>query len=138
MRTGITLLGGVGVLGGVLALAVSVALAVLGTGPAQLRGIALAAGVAGSGSIAGWIVARWGRGKNAGLAVAGSLGATLVRLFPVLIALGWIMSREEGAGGVRADVLLVVFYLLLLATDIVLNMIGGSETPPSRSGTLPN
>ena len=130
--------GGVAVLLGVLAAAVGGAIAILGASPPQIRAIALAAGVAGGGAIAGWLVARWGRGKAAGLAVAGGLAATLMRLFPVLVALGWVVSRNEGVGEGRADILLVFFYLALLATDVLLNIIGGAETRPSRSGTTPN
>lgn len=138
MRTRVSPVAGAAVFVGVLAVSVGVSVALLGTGPAQLRAVAMAAGVTGAGSLAGWFVARWGRGKSAGLAVASGLGATLVRLFPVLIALGWLVSREEGMGPGRPDLLLVIFYLLMLATDVLLNMIEGPESPLGRRGTTSN
>jgi hypothetical protein len=98
----------------------------------------MAAAVAGGGGIAGWCLARQGRGRAPGLAVAGGLGATFVRLMPMLVALGWVMSRPEGVGPERADLLLVFFYLLMLATDILLNMMGGPEPPPDRRPTTSN
>ena len=99
---------------GVLAAAVGGAIAILGASPPQIRAIALAAGV------------------------AGGLAATLMRLFPVLVALGWVVSRNEGVGEGRADILLVFFYLALLATDVLLSIIGGAETRQSRRRTTPN
>lgn len=138
MRTTVSRAAGAGILLAVLAVAAIGAIAMLGAGPAQLRAVALAAAVAGGGAVAGWLVAGWGWGKSAGTAVAGGLGATLVRLFPVLVALGWLMSREEGMAPGRPDLLLVFFYLLLLATDVLLNMIGGRETLPDRGNARPN
>ena len=138
MRNRVSSRAGAAIFLGVLAGAAGGAVALLGTGPAQLRAVAMAAVVAGVAALAGWFVARWGRGKSAGLAVAGGLGATLVRLFPVLIALGWLVSREEGMGPGRPDLLLVIFYLLMLATDVLLNMIGAPETMPARGGATPN
>jgi hypothetical protein len=38
----------------------------------------------------------------------------------------------------RPDLLLVIFYLLMLATDVLLNMIGAPETTPARGGATPN
>ncbi len=137
-RSGLSTLGGATVLLGVLAACVAAAVAVLGREPWQIRAIALTAAVTGTGAIGGWLAARLGRGKAPGLAVAGGLGATLVRLFPVLIALGWVTSREEGMGADRAGELLVFFYLLLLACDVVLNMIGTSRTRPGRSSMTEN
>ncbi len=138
IRTGISTAAGVAVLLGVLAAGVAVAVAVLGADAAQLRAIAFAAGMAGLAAVAGWCMGRWGRGRAAGLAVAGGLAATLVRLLPVLVALGWILTHREGVGAGRADMLLVVFYLVLLATDVLLNMMGGHEPPLDRRGTTSN
>ncbi len=138
IRTGISTAAGVAVLLGVLAAAVAAAVVNLGADSVQLRAIAFAAGMAGLAAVSGWCMGRWGRGRPAGLAVAGGLAATLVRLLPVLAALGWILTHREGVGAGRADMLLVIFYLVLLATDVLLNIFGGPEPPRDRGGTTSN
>ena len=101
-------------------------------GPEWLRAVALVAGVCGASSLGGWFVARLGAG-GAALAVSGSLGGIVLRL--ALLLLGWLSVdpatapgagrlREAGAGG-----LLVVFYLTLLATDILLHIMWGPTGP---------
>jgi hypothetical protein len=134
----ITTATGAGVFLGVLAAGAAAAAAVIGISPADIRAIGLAAGVTGGAAVAGWAAARWGRGRDAGLAVAGGLGATVVRLLPVLVVLGWIVSREEGMDRDRAGALLVVFYLLMLATDILLNMMNTAKSSSGPGGTPPN
>jgi len=104
-----------------------------------LRAVAVVAGVCGASSLGGWFVARLGAG-GAALAVSGSLGGIVLRLVLPLILLGWLTVdpatapgagrlREAGAGG-----LLVVFYLTLLATDILLHIMWGPKGPllPAR------
>ena len=99
-------------------------------GPEWLRAVVLVAGVCGVSSLGGWFVARLGAGGPA-LAVSGSLGGIALRLVLPLLLLGWLSVdpaadpaagrlREAGAGG-----LLVVFYLTLLATDILLHIMWG-------------
>jgi len=109
-----------------LAAAVTVAVAVslrwAGDDPLRRQSVMLAASTTAFGSLVGWLVARWGRNRNAGTAVAAGLGATLLRIAPPLAALAWLGGpgrplRDAGAGGV-----LVAFYLLLLAVDIVLHI----------------
>ena len=108
-------------------------------GPEWLRAVAVVAGVCGASSLGGWFVARLGAG-GAALAVSGSLGGIVLRLVLPLILLGWLTVdpatapgagrlREAGAGG-----LLVVFYLTLLATDILLHIMWGPKGPllPAR------
>lgn len=103
-------------------------------GPEWLRAVALVAGVSGVSSLGGWFVARLGAGGPA-LAVSGSLGGIALRLVLPLLLLGWLSVdpttapaagrlREAGAGG-----LLVVFYLTLLATDILLHIMWGPTGP---------
>ena len=58
MRTRVSPVAGAAVFVGVLAVSVGVSVALLGTGPGQLRAVAMAAGVTGAGSLAGWFVAR--------------------------------------------------------------------------------
>ena len=116
----ITLAGAV-VLLATLAAAAAVALALLGVEASHLRAIAFAGAVAGGGAVAGWIVARQGRGGPAGLAVAGGLAATLVRMVPLLVALAWLVGRDQPSWEGLAAGLLVVFHGVLLLTDIGLN-----------------
>jgi len=124
-RQGITTAFGAAVLLVVLAVVVGITLAGGGDDPARRRAVALAASVAGGGALAGWFASRLSRGKAAATAMAGGLGATLLRLGPMLAALGWITSqggelKDAGAGG-----LLVAFYLPLLAADILLTLLAG-------------
>lgn len=138
MRGRVSTVGGAAILVGVVAVGVVGAVLVQGTAPAELAAIFWAAAVAGGAAVAGWCVARLGHGRAAGLAVAGGLGATLVRLLPVLAALGWITSREQGTGADRSGALLVIFYLVLLATDVLLNMIGGGNPDSARRSKTMN
>jgi hypothetical protein len=112
---------GVAVLLAVLAVAVAGCLAVLGIDADHVRAVAFAAVVAGGGAVTGWIVARQGRGGPAAVAVAGGLAATLVRLLPLLVALAWLIGRDQSSWEGAAGGLLVAFHLVLLLTDMVLN-----------------
>jgi hypothetical protein len=112
---------GVGVLLAVLAAAVATCLVLLGSDADQRRAVGFAAAVAGGGAVAGWIVARQGRGGPAAVAVAGGLAATLVRMLPLLIALAWLVGRDQASWEATAGGLLVAFHLVLLGADMVLN-----------------
>jgi hypothetical protein len=129
---------GAGILLAVLALVSAAAIAHGGPtrlgGAAWLRAVAIVAGVCGVSSLGGWFVARLGAGGPA-LAVSGSLGGIALRLVLPLFLLGWLSAdpaaipaagrlRAAGAGG-----LLVVFYLTLLATDILLHIMWGPKGP---------
>ena len=129
---------GAGILLAVLAVVSAAALAHGGPtrlgGPAWHRAVAIVAGVCGVSSLGGWFVARLGAGGPA-LAVSGSLGGIALRLVLPLFLLGWLSAdpaaipaagrlRAAGAGG-----LLVVFYLTLLATDILLHIMWGPKGP---------
>lgn len=113
---------GVVLLAAAFTVAVAVALRWAGDDPLRRQSVMLAASTTACGSLVGWLVARWGRDRNAGTAVAAGLGATLLRIAPPLAALAWLGGpgrplRDAGAGSV-----LVAFYLLLLAVDIVLHI----------------
>lgn len=108
-------------------------------GPEWLRAVSLVAGVCGASSLGGWFVARLGAGGPA-LAVSHSLGGIVLRLVVPLLLLGWLSvdpATAPGAGRLRdagAGGLLVVFYLTLLATDILLHIMWGPQGPliPAR------
>ena len=115
-----TLLGGA-VLAAVLGTAVAVALA-LGAGrPRWPEAVAFAAGVSVVGGLGGWLAARLPP-ANPALAVAAALGSTALRTLPALAGLAWLAGRGAPLREAGADGLLVGFYLLLLATAILLHI----------------
>lgn len=141
------MVGGVAALLVVLAIAAGTCCAVLGSDPVHLRAIAFAAAVAGGAAVAGWIAGRQGRGGPAGVAVAGGLAATLVRMMPLLVALAWLTGRGDLPWAREAGGLLVVFHLALLAADIGLNALadrrrawapGPAKTRPPASADSAN
>lgn len=89
--------------------------------PLRMRAVAVAAVASGAGAFGGWCASRWGRGRTPAQAVSAGLAATVARLAPTLTALAWVTNRPDlrrsGAGG-----LLVIFYLALLATDLLLHI----------------
>ena len=112
----------------VVAIIATVALTTGDRRPGRVQAITLAAGICLTGSLGGWLVGRLGPTDPA-RNVATQLAAVCLRFFPALAALGWLQSaggrlRESGAAE-----WLLVFYLSLLATDILLHMIG------ARSGS---
>lgn len=132
-ETGKTVGGAVSI-AAVLATATGFALWQAGHQPARRQAVALAAAAVGSGALAGWFVGRASRGRPAATAVAGSLGVTVVRLTPPLVTLAWITTSEGSAlRAAGAGEWIVVFYLLLLATDVLLTIIGGQK-PRSPGG----
>lgn len=78
------------------------------------------------GAVAAWIVSRRRAGGPAG-AMVSSLGAMLLRIIPPLVGLGSIAAAGRPADSTAAGGLLVVFYLSLLAIDILLHMMGISR-----------
>ncbi len=109
----------------VVAGAAAVALWQGGEDPIRRQAVALAAATAGVGGLAGWFVGRWSRGRPAATAVAGSLGAILVRMVPPLVALAWLTTSGGALRAAGAAGLVVAFYLAVLATDVLATMIGG-------------
>lgn len=117
---------GVMLLGGVLASAVMVALMLDHGHPAWRNAVILAAAVTGVSSVGGWLASR-NRTTTPGGGVATALAGTALRILLPLAALGWLTSRggpllEAGCAG-----LIVAFYLALLATTILLHMMGTPE-----------
>lgn len=120
---------GAALLMGVIATGVAVSLRWAGDDPMRRMAVMVAATSAGCGSLVGWLVARWGRGRGAPTAVGAGLGAVLLRIAPPLAVLAWLGGpgrelRDAGAAG-----LLVSFYLALLTVDIVLHVAAGPDRP---------
>jgi len=100
--------------------------------PGRPQDVAFAAAVCLPGSLAAWAVARMPTTLPA-RAVAASLGATVLRIIPPLAGLAWLSLDPRGSLTRERGGLLVVFYLVLLATDILLHMMGSlaSHRPPA-------
>ena len=107
----------------VQAAAAAAALAVGNGRPRWAEAVAFAAGICLVGSIGGWLLARK-PARDPALAVAGGLAAAALRLFLPLAALVWLQGRGAGLRDAGAGGMLVVFYLTLLATDILLHIMG--------------
>ena len=121
-----TTLTGSGVLLFVLGTAVLVALAMGDGRPHWNEAVGFSAGVCGLSSLGGWLVNRVFSANPAG-AVSGALAAVMVRsLFP-LAALAWLTVQGGTLRDANASGLLTAFYLLLLAIDILLHIMFGSE-----------
>ncbi len=119
---------GTAVLAAVLAGAAGLAVATAGATPRAGEAIAFAAMICLAGGVGGWVVARWPTG-NPALGVAKGLGAVALRIFLPLAALGWLQAGDSGLREAGADRFLLVFYLALLATDILLHLYGGQRPP---------
>lgn len=131
MRDSRGTLAGIGLFVVVLGVAAAVSLAGSEQDPARWQAVALAAAASGAGAIGGWLASRWSRGQPAGQAVAGSLGATLVRITPPLVALAWSTTSGGKLAAAGAPGLIVAFYLTGLATQFFLTIIG-TRKPGSR------
>ncbi len=129
---------GIAVLGGVLATVTAIAMTFAGDDPLRRQAIVFAAAVSGSAALAGWCVNRWSRGKGPGTAMAGGLGATLMRLAPMLAALVWLSTQEGGIRAAGAAGWLVAFYLPLLAVDIALTFLTGPRGRPNGGANTAN
>lgn len=126
---------GAAILAAVLAAACVLALAVGGDRPRWVEAVFFATAIAGMGAIGGWLVARR-PAANPAAAVATALGATVLRIIPPLAGLAWLADRgtplrEAGAGG-----LLIGFYLVLLATGILLHIMVAPD-PAARPTDYP-
>lgn len=99
-------------------------------GPLLLRAVGIASAVTGTGSLAGWLVARFSRTRSPGVMASGGLAATTLRLLPPLVALGWISALEPELAKAGAGGLLVGFYLTMLVVAILLHVL---ETREGRS-----
>lgn len=133
---GFTLVG-TAVLVAVVAAATGIAIAAGNGTPRQTEAVVFAAAVCLVGGVGGWIVARWPTGKPA-LGVAKGLGAVTLRIFLPLAALGWLQGAGSGLREAGGDRFVLVFYLAILATDILLHIIGGSRLRGNRRKKSPD
>ena len=109
-----------------MAILASMAVAALAAGDGNQswrRAIAFSTAVCGSGALAGWLIARLPY-RSPVMGVAGGLGAVLARIAVPLGGLAWLQGGGSHFCGPGADRLLAVFYLALLATDVILHIIG--------------
>jgi len=99
--------------------------------PDRAEAVGFAAAVCLGGGVAGWAAAQW-RGVTPAARVSAALAVVALRIFPALAALGWLQTpaglrlREAGAGG-----MLLVFYLAVLAADVILNIMGSRGSGPT-------
>lgn len=109
----------------VLAGGVAIAWAMAQGDSARHRAILFAAAVSGVAALSGWFVSHTGQNRGPASLVVGGLGGTLVRLLPMIAALGWVSTQEGGLRDAGAAGYLVAFYLVLLLTDIALTILTG-------------
>ncbi len=117
---------GTAILATVLLGATGAAIATAGDTPRAAEAIAFAATICLVGGIGGWVVARW-PSRNPALGVAKGLAAVTLRIFLPLMALGWLQTGGTGLRAAGADRYVLIFYLALLATDILLHIMGDRE-----------
>jgi hypothetical protein len=128
---------GTAVLAAVLAGAAGLAIATGGETPRVGEAIAFAAMICLAGGVGGWVVARWPT-TNPALGVAKGLGAVTLRIFLPLAALGWLQAGGSGLRDAGADRFVLIFYLALLATDILLHIMGDRELRGIRGKNSPD
>jgi hypothetical protein len=73
-----------------------------------------------------------------GLAVAAGLGGIALRLAPPLVMLAWLRGGGGAIAPAGIDRILLGLYLLLLATDIVLTIMGRPGSVAGRGGSRAN
>lgn len=117
---------GAGVLLGVLAAATTAALLLGPDRPHWPAAVGFAAAVTGVATLGGWFVGRR-RASSPGGGVAAALGGTAFRLLLPLAALGWLATGAPALAEAGGQALLVAFYLPLLATTIILTIMGRAE-----------
>lgn len=111
-----------------LAILAAAAVAIL-WGPAEpghRRAVVFAATVCLMGTVAAGLAGRWPATSPSGRVTA-SLAATALRIFPALIALGWLQAGGEDLRASHGGELLVAFYLVALAVDLVRTIMGATE-----------
>jgi hypothetical protein len=128
---------GTAVLAAVLAGTSGLAIATRGKTPRTSEAIAFAATICLAGGVGGWVVARWPT-VNPALGVAKGLGAVTLRIFLPLAALGWLQTGGSGLREAGADRFVLIFYLALLATDILLHIMGDRELRGIRGKNSPD
>jgi hypothetical protein len=114
---------GAAILVAVLAACVALGLASGDGRPGRTLAIGFAASVSLVGSLGGWLAGRASPADPA-RGVALGLAAVGLRIFPALAGLAWLRSAGARLREAGAAEWLLVFYLALLATDILLHIIG--------------
>lgn len=118
-----------------LAAAAGIALAAGPGGPQRGAAVTFAAGVCLVAVAGAWCAASR-PGVTPAARTAAAMGAVCLRIFPALAALGWLQTRGESLREGGAGELLVVFYLVVLAVDLILNIVGsrrGAANPGSKT-----
>lgn len=128
---------GAAILVAVLASATAVAWWLRGPEPGGPQAIGFAAAVCLTGGLGGWLLARQPQ-RTPAAAVAGGLAAITVRIMLPLATLAWLQVTDGPLTGAGAATLVLVFYLVMLATDIVLHVTAGRVTRAARGGERPN
>ncbi len=119
---------GMAVLLGTAAGVAAVALAVGPDRPGWRSAIAFAAACCLPGALVAWIVTRLPIATPA-VAVAAPLAAITLRIMPPLGALAWLSAPQSRPVDAGSAPLLVVFYLALLASDILLHIMVRRSPP---------
>jgi hypothetical protein len=117
---------GAGVLLGALASATAAALLLGPERPEWAAAVGFAAVITGVANLGGWFVGRR-QPSSPGDGVVSALGGTALRILLPLIALAWQGSSAPSLVEAGGRALLVGFYLLLLATTILLTIIQGRQ-----------
>lgn len=128
---------GTAALAAVLAGAAGLVIATSQRTPRVGEAVAFAAAICLAGGVGGWVVARWPT-RNPALGVAKGLGAGTLRIFLPLAGLGWLQGPGSGLREAGADRFLLIFYLALLATDILLHMMGAHGLRGIRGENSPD
>lgn len=128
---------GTAVLVTVLLGACGFAIAAEGETPRAAEAVVFAAMICLVGGVGGWVVARWPT-SNPALGVAKGLAAVTLRIVLPLAALGWLQASGAGLRAAGADRYLLIFYLTLLATDILLHIMGHRELRGIRGKNSPD
>jgi hypothetical protein len=128
---------GAAILVGALAVAAAAAWWLQGAQPGGPQAIGFAAAVCLAGSLGGWLLARRPQ-RTPAAAVAGGLGAVAMRIMLPLATLAWLQVNDGPMTGAGAATLLLVFYLVMLATDIALHVAAGRMPRVDRGGERPN
>lgn len=103
---------------GILVVASVIAIRLGGSSPDRIRAIALAAGVCLTGAVGSWFVGLWAATGPAARVTA-ALGTVTLRIFPALVALGWLQVAGTELRAAGAGEMLVTFYLASLAADVI-------------------
>ncbi len=138
-------LGGAVALVAVSAAGLTTALALGPPDPPYRTAAVVVAGLCLGGALGAWLVARLGDRLAAnpstgrqGLAVAAGLGGIALRFAPPLVMLAWLRGGGGAIAPAGVDRILLGLYLSLLATDIVLTIMGRLGSAAGRGGSRAN